>query len=181
MKKVIHIYGASGSGTTSLGAKISKELGFSHLDSDDYYWYPTDPPFTSKRNREDRLSLLLKDIENTDDVVISGSLVGWASKSLTSQFTLAIRIVVHTSIRIERIRKREQRAFGSRIEDGGDMHKNHLEFLEWASMYDTASIEMRSKALHDEWEKTLNCPIIVVQGNNSLDAIFSEIESSISK
>jgi len=38
MKSVIHIFGASGSGTTTLAKKISEELGHRMMDTDDYYW-----------------------------------------------------------------------------------------------------------------------------------------------
>ena len=43
MKNVIHIFGAAGSGTTTLGSKISSKLGYKHMDTDDYYWIPTKP------------------------------------------------------------------------------------------------------------------------------------------
>lgn len=36
-KNVIHIYGASGSGTSTLGSFISKQLGCTFMDTDDYY------------------------------------------------------------------------------------------------------------------------------------------------
>ena len=42
-KNLIHIFGASGSGTTTLAEKTSRELGYFHLDTDDYFWLPTDP------------------------------------------------------------------------------------------------------------------------------------------
>ena len=41
MKNVIHIFGASGSGTTTLGKKICEELGYTQMDTDDYFWMPT--------------------------------------------------------------------------------------------------------------------------------------------
>ena len=46
MKNVIHIFGAFGSGTTTLGKKICEELGYTLMDTDDYFWMPTDPKFT---------------------------------------------------------------------------------------------------------------------------------------
>ena len=67
MKNVIHIYGASGSGTSTLGRKISEELGYKFMDTDDYFWLPTNPRYTTKRNREERLALMKKDIaENSN-------------------------------------------------------------------------------------------------------------------
>lgn len=36
MKNIIHIYGSSGSGTSTLGRKISEELEYKFMDTDDY-------------------------------------------------------------------------------------------------------------------------------------------------
>lgn len=57
-KQVIHIFGASGSGTTTLGRELSRLLGFRLLDTDDFYWMPTDPKFTVKRPPEQRVELM---------------------------------------------------------------------------------------------------------------------------
>ena len=58
----IHITGASGSGTTTLSEALAAELGFVHLDADDYFWLPTPEPFTVRRDRTERLALLLADL-----------------------------------------------------------------------------------------------------------------------
>ena len=161
MKNVIHIYGASGSGTSTLGRKISEELGYKFMDTDDYFWLPTNPPYTTKRSKEERLALMKKDILENENVVISGSLVDWGDE-LIPQFTLAIRLVTDTEIRIERLKIREKQKIGDRVMPGGDMYTNHMEFIEWARKYDTGSVNMRSKAKHDEWQKQLTCSIMVV-------------------
>ena len=36
-KSVIYIYGASGSGTSTLGKFISEQLGYTFMDTDDYF------------------------------------------------------------------------------------------------------------------------------------------------
>jgi hypothetical protein len=41
----IHIVGASGSGTTSLASAIAAQCGHRHLDTDDFFWMPTSPPY----------------------------------------------------------------------------------------------------------------------------------------
>jgi len=38
-KSAIHIYGASGSGTSTLGKFISEQLGYTFMDTDDYFGY----------------------------------------------------------------------------------------------------------------------------------------------
>lgn len=107
MKNVIHIFGASGSGTTTLGKKICEELGYTQMDTDDYFWMPTEPKFTHKRPIKERVELMKNDINKSDNVVISGSLTDWGNE-LIPYFTLAIRIEMKQSVRIERLKKREK-------------------------------------------------------------------------
>ncbi|MBB6697108.1 hypothetical protein [Clostridium algidicarnis] len=45
MIDIIHILGAAGSGTSTLGKKLKNKLNYIHLDVDDYFWFPTNPPF----------------------------------------------------------------------------------------------------------------------------------------
>ena len=166
-KNVIHIFGASGSGTSTLGKELSGQLGYKWMDTDDYFWVPTEPPFTTQREKSERVRLMKEDIEKYENVVLSGSLSGWGD-ALIPEFTLVVRIVIDKELRLERIKKRESERFGDRIAPGGDMYEHHLDFMEWASKYDTAGMNMRSKAKHDEWQKLLTCPLIVVDGADDL-------------
>jgi adenylate kinase family enzyme len=172
--KVIHVYGASGSGTSTLGEEINKRYGYYHMDTDDYYWLPTDPRFREKREIKERLLLMKQDIKAHEAVVITGSLVGWGDE-LIPYFDLAIRVVTDKNVRLERIYKREKERFGSRIESGGDMYEQHLEFMRWAGQYDTGDITMRSKANHDEWQKQLMCRQIEVDGVRPVAEIVNAI------
>lgn len=178
MKNVIHIYGASGSGTSTLGRKICEELGYKFMDNDDYFWLPTNPKYTTKRNKEERLALMKKDISENDNVVISGSLVDWGDE-LIPLFTLAIRLVTDTEIRIKRLKIRENKKFGDRIMPDGDMYANHIEFIEWAKKYDTGSVNMRSKAKHDEWQKMILCKQLVLDGADDLEENFKKVQAEI--
>jgi adenylate kinase family enzyme len=178
MKNVIHIFGASGSGTTTLGEKISRELGYKHMDSDDYYWMPTELKYTLKRPIEERIALMTKDIERFENVVISSSLVGWGD-SLIPYFTLAVRIDIAPELRIARLIAREKKRYGSRIDAGGDMHKQHIEFVEWARSYDTGGIDTRSKARHDAWQKLLACELLRIDGADTLEENFEKVKKCI--
>ena len=190
MKNVIHIYGASGSGTTTLGRKICEESGytqghaerhtlrpsmFQFIDTDDYFWLPTNPQYTLKRSKEERIALIKKDISKAQNVVISGSLTDWGDE-LIPLFTLAIRLVTDTEIRIERLKIREKKKFGDRIMPKGDMYTQHMQFIEWARKYDTGSVNMRSKAKHDEWQKLLLCRQIVLDGAEPLEANLRKVQ-----
>ncbi len=178
MKNVIHIFGASGSGTTTLGQKICKELGYTLMDTDSYFWIPTEPPFTHKRPKKERIELMKNDIIKSKNVVISGSLTDWGEE-LIPYFTLAIRIEMEQSIRIERLIKREKERYGSRIEVGGDMYKEHIAFVEWAKSYDNGGIDIRSKAMHDELQKSFPCEILYLDGENKLEDNFEKVRTII--
>ncbi len=177
-KQVIHFFGAAGSGTSTLGRFISGRMGCYFMDTDDYYWAPTDPPFTTKREIPERLRLMRRDIDAHDGVVISGSLVGWGDV-LIPCFTLAIRVETPTAVRLERIRKRERERFGARLDEGGDMHDGHLRFLEWAAAYDEGGPEMRSRAGHDAWQKLLPCPLLSVDGSLPPETNFGKIRQAL--
>ncbi|MCM2280803.1 MAG: hypothetical protein NDI61_03040 [Bdellovibrionaceae bacterium] len=73
----IHIFGASGSGTSTLGRFLSEKLQVHHFDSDDYYWKKTNPPFTDSYPIPERQRLMLQDMEGVDSWVLSGSLDSW--------------------------------------------------------------------------------------------------------
>ena len=94
------------------------------------------------------------DINKFENVVISGSLTDWGDE-LIPYFTLAIRIEMNQSVRIERLAQREKERYGSRIEPDGDMYKHYIEFVEWAKSYDNGGLDIRSKAMHDELEKII--------------------------
>ena len=117
-RNVIHIFGPSGSGTTSLGRMLCREPGFFLMDTDDYFWLPTNPPFTAKRPISERLALMERDIALHENVVISGSLTDWGDP-LIPFFTLAVRLEMDPALRLERITQRERQRFGSRIHPGG--------------------------------------------------------------
>ena len=179
-KSVIHIYGASGSGTSTLGRFIAEQLGYAFMDTDDYFWLPTKPMYIKKREKAERLQMMEKDILNSDKVVISGSLVDWGD-DLIPYFTSVVRVVTDKNVRIERLKNREKKQFGSRIEIGGDMYQNYIEFIEWASAYDSGGIDMRSKVKHDQWEKLLQCKQITVNGEDDLNYNLELVKNALSE
>lgn len=178
MKQVLHLFGASGSGTTTLGKKLAEELGFVFMDTDDYFWLPTDPKFTAKRPADERIALMKRDIQNAEHVVLSGSLAGWGD-ALIPYFTLAIRIEIEPDLRIRRLIRREKERFGARIEPGGDMYAQHLAFVEWAKSYDTGRMNQRSKASHDLWQKQLPCTLLCVNGADSIEENIEKIKRAL--
>ena len=154
---LILITGASGSGTSTLGAALAKELGIAHLDADDYYWLPTEPPFTTKRDRAERLSSVLRDVRAKRSAVLAGSIMDWGAE-LENAFDLIVFLYVDAAIRVERLRARELERFGM----------SDQEFLEWAAQYDAGAMSGRSLARHQAWLAARTCPVLELRGDLSV-------------
>lgn len=164
----IHIVGASGSGTTSLAAELAGRYGHRHLDTDDFYWRRTDPPFREKRPPEERLASLRTTFQEAKRWVVSGSLCGWGDP-LIPEFELVVFLLVPTPVRLARLRAREIERYGRQaIAPGGALHEAHVEFLEWAGRYDTGDPEMRSRAMHEAWLAALPCSVVRLEGDVSI-------------
>lgn len=159
----IHILGPSGSGTTTLGRALSDKFNIPHFDSDDFFWLSTDPPFTQKRIMEDRVSLLKNTLDAHQSWILSGSMMKWGD-FLVPQLDLVIYLYVEKEIRIMRLKTRERKNFGSRIDPGNDMYENHKEFIEWASSYEDGGMDMRSRMSEEAWIGRLKCPVLRIDG-----------------
>ena len=85
----VHVMGASGSGTTTLGRALAAHWGAVHLDADDYYWLPTSPPYRHKRPAAERLARLQGAMTSAARVVVSGSVMGWGDE-VEEAFDIAI-------------------------------------------------------------------------------------------
>jgi adenylate kinase family enzyme len=168
MIRRIHILGASGSGTTTLGRALAERLQCSHFDTDDYFWLPTDPPFTHQRERIERQRLLMDDLTAQDSWVLSGSLCGWGDVAIPL-FELVVFLRVPHDVRMARLHRREHARFGTRILPGGDMYEVSQAFLTWAASYDEGGLDMRSRRRHDQWLSTLPCPILCFEGEYTIE------------
>ena len=164
----IHILGASGSGTTTLGRALAARLQCPHFDTDDYFWLPTDPPFTTQRERTERAQLLMDDLTAHDAWVLSGSLCGWGDVAIP-RLSWSSSYGFPTTVRMERLRRREHARFGERILPGGDMYEASQAFLAWAASYDEGGLDIRSRRRHDQWLSTLPCPILCFEGEYSIE------------
>ena len=87
--------------------------------------------------------------------------------------------MIDPETRLARLRKREYERFGERIGEGGDMEKIHRNFMAWAARYDTDDPSVRSRAEHDMWQKQLLCPLIVLDGAETLEKNAQKIAASM--
>lgn len=170
----IHIFGASGAGTSTLGRQLAAAIAGRHLDADDYYWFATDPPFTTKRDPAARVALIEQDTAAVPSWILSGSVCSWGDP-LLERFTLAVFLHLDSETRMARLLHREQLRYGSRIQPGGDMHTQHLEFMAWARSYDEARAPIRSLDLHERWMQRLSCPVVRLDSRRPTGALLEEV------
>jgi adenylate kinase family enzyme len=168
MKNRIHIVGASGSGTTTLAKEFCKRFNYVHFDTDDFFWEKTDPPYQRQRKVIDRLNLLHEKLSTTEKWVLSGSLTGWGDV-LIKYFDLVVYLWIPEELRLSRLKEREKGRYGDQILEGGSMHQSHLDFINWTKKYETGGLEVRSKFSHLKWLDKLECKVIKIEGDYTLD------------
>ena len=166
----IHITGASGSGTTSLGRALAARLGVPFFDSDDFFWKPTSPPYQEKRSPKERLALILNELQQNESHILSGSICRW-DPPLEKSFDAVVYLSVRTEVRIARLEEREQAEVG--FVDS--------EFINWASQYDTGGMDMRSRILHEKWLESLTCPILKLDGERYLSELIDVVINAMAE
>jgi len=178
MRERVHILGASGSGTSSLGRTLAARHGLSFFDADDFFWQPSDPPYQHPRDALERQLLLTKALSGATGWVLAGSISHWGD-AVVPFIDLAVFITAPTDVRLARLRLRETERFGARLLEGGDMYEQHRAFIGWASRYDDGPAPMRSRALHEAWLAELACPVVRVDGSLSLEELCVQISEAM--
>ncbi|SET13921.1 AAA family ATPase [Paenibacillus sp. NFR01] len=168
----IHILGASGAGTSTLGEALSCRLQYSHLDTDDFYWAEK---YTRPTAVEPRLERLTSELDRHSGWVLSGSLCGWGD-ALIPKFDLVIFLRLPPSVRMERLKARESIRYGGDVAPDDERYAALQTFLDWAAAYDTAGPEIRSRALHEAWIAGLTCPVLRLEGDLTVE---EEVEAAI--
>ena len=154
----------------ALGAR----LGHPHVDADDLFWLPTEPPFTTRRPRDDRQALLRQLLPATGQWVFSGSALQWATP-LEPFYDLVVFLRLDPAVRMERLRRREAARYGKRIEAGGDMAVASADFLKWAEAYDVAGLEQRSLIAHETWLASQTAPVLRLDSSAPLDDLVAAV------
>jgi adenylate kinase family enzyme len=155
----IHILGASGSGTSTLGTALARRLGVPHADSDSLYWLPTNPPYTTPRPPEQRQALLWQTLPMDGEWVFSGAATKWVAP-LEAHYDLVVFLRLDPVERMARLRRREAARFGDRILPGGDMAAIHTAFIAWAEAYDTAGSLRHGLVTHEAWLADQPAPVL---------------------
>ena len=180
MGRGIIVFGASGSGITTIGKELAQQLNFHYFDLDDYFWrWDTEIPFTVPCPREERIDKLMSDLAKISGFVMSGSICGW-DEPFIPLFDLAVFVTAPVNIRVERLHKRELIRFGERIQVAGDMYKEHKDFLEWARKYEMMEPPERCLKLHEQWAAALPCHLLRIDGASSVPENIEQITGRFS-
>jgi len=170
----ILIIGGSGSGTTTLGRELADVIEFQHLDVDDYYWKPTDPPFQHKVAMAVRAENLRNDFEKYENVIVSGSLVSWTGNWQTV-FDLIVFVTLDKEIRIKRLEQREVERYGDKLQTDPKIKETSEAFLDWATRYDDFKFTGRSIKIHRDWLASVSCEVVEVDSKNAVEYNVFEI------
>jgi len=165
----LHIFGASGTGVTTLGQALSSALNIPYFDSDQYFWEKSDPPFTIRRNAPDRNALLRNHLDQHTHWIMGGSVINWGEE-LFPPFDLIVFLWLPPAIRMDRLRQREQERYGDIIFTDPQRKEQTKVFLEWAADYDNdTGIATRTLNAHEQWLKRQTAPILELRGDMTVN------------
>ena len=190
MVKGIAIFGLNGSGKSTLTHALSKQTGYFEMDVEDYYFPQQrdsrrlalennnviendqldELPFSNPRTKNEVQTAIMENIKTHPRFIISGVTMNWCDEIL-SRINIAFWIQTPFEERLKRIQTREERRFGARVLDGGDMFAQQMEFREKVKNRDSKEVE--------ECAMKLGCPVIVIDGTlsviHNLDKIIDNL------
>ncbi|MBE5979871.1 MAG: hypothetical protein E7249_12120 [Paenibacillaceae bacterium] len=190
MVKGIAIFGLNGSGKSTLTHALSKQTGYFEMDVEDYY-FPQhresrkwalenncvidndqldELPFSNPRTKSEVQTAIMENIKTHPRFIISGVTMNWCDEIL-SHIDIAFWVQTPLEERLKRIQAREERRFGARVLDGGDMFAQQMEFREKVKNRDSKEVE--------ECAMKLGCPVIVIDGTFSVIHNLEKITDNI--
>jgi adenylate kinase family enzyme len=159
----IHITGASGTGTTTLGAAVAEALGAKHLDADDFAWAPSEPPFIHRIEPAERWAMFTAVIAGVERWVLSGSLLRWDDEVM-ALFDLVVFLHIPQEVRIARLLARERERYGAKIDPGGSQYESNRFFMAASHGYESGEYPVQNLPNARAWLSRLPCPVIEIEG-----------------
>lgn len=158
----IIVCGLNGAGKSTLGRALAKELRFHFINDEDLYFPKDDPQYlyASPRPHEEVERLLLREVKAHENFVFA-SVKGDYGEDVYPFFRYAVLIEVPKDIRMQRVRDRSFQKFGNRMLPGGDLYETEEAFF--------AFVASKAENTVEEWVKTLQCPILRVDGTKSIE------------
>lgn len=158
----IIICGLNGAGKSTLGKALAEKLGHYFIDSEDLYFSKQTDDYSLTFQRTDREAeeILFSKIEKHNDFVLA-SVKGNYGKEFYPFIKCAVLLDAPKDIRLQRVKNRSYQKFGNRILPDGDLYEQEEAFFEFVKSRDESTVE--------EWIKTLNCPVIKLDGTKPVE------------
>ncbi|MCZ2497727.1 hypothetical protein GN316_13260 [Xylophilus sp. Kf1] len=175
MPRRLYVFGASGSGTTTLGVALGAALRLPHLELDDFYWQDTPLAYTVKHPPRVRVALMRQRLQGHDEWVLSGgSLHAWG-QDFVPELTLAVFLHLPTDQRMARLRERERQRYGDTLLTDAALRERHQAFLLWAEGYETVGKGDRSWPRHQAWLAEMPCPSLRLDSRAPVDELVAAV------
>lgn len=175
----IAIFGLNGGGKSTLTHALAKQIDYFEMDVEDYYFpeqresriwalennrmidteHIDELPFSYPRTKSEVQYAIMEDIKTHPKFVLSGVTMNWSDEIL-SHIDIAFWVQTPLEERLKRIQTREEKRFGARVLDGGDMFLQQMEFRKVVENRDLKAVE--------ECVMKLVCPVIVIDGTLSV-------------
>lgn len=159
----LHLFGASGTGVTTLGEALAEKLGIPYFDSDFYFWEPSNPPFTIRRAPEARNKMIRSHLNRQESWILGGSIIQWGN-DVFPPFDLIVFLYLPPATRLARLRNRELNRYGTVILEDSLRNKLYEEFIAWAADYDQETgIASRTLSAHEQWLAKQQVPVLQIR------------------
>jgi adenylate kinase family enzyme len=159
----VHITGAAGSGTTTLGLALAERLGVRHIESDDIAWFATDPPFQQRRGPAERAAAFEAAARGAARWVLSGAILRWTDGPDIA-FDLVVFLHIPETVRLARLAARERARYGDAIDPGGAQYESHEAFMRLARGYESGAAPVNNLEGARAWLARQTCPVLQIEG-----------------
>lgn len=186
----IAIFGLNGAGKSTLTHALAKELNYYEMDVEDYYFpeqkesrrnaleniatnaidFSDELPYSNSRSKAEVQTALLEDVKAHPNFILVGVNMNWCEEIL-SRIEFAFWVKAPLEKRLERIQYREEKRFGTRALQGGDMYEQQKEFRKVVASREEQSLE--------ECVQKLSCPVVVLDGTLPVEINIKKIKETI--
>lgn len=158
----IMICGLNGAGKSTLGAALAEKLNLYLIDHETLYFPATDAlnPYTAPRTHEEVKKILLQELVAHKDFVFT-AVKGNYGEPICSLFQYVVLLHTPKEIRMQRVKNRSFQKFGDRIFPGGDLQEQEERFFDF--------VQSRPEHLVEDWVRTLNFPVLRVDGTAPIE------------
>lgn len=175
MIRGIAIFGANGGGKSTLTHALAKQTGYFEMDVEDYYFpeqqksrkwvlendtvvdteYLGELPYSNPRTKSHVQEAILQDVKAHPRFILAGVTMNWCDEIL-ERIDIAFWVQTPLQERIARIHAREEKRFGARVLEGGDMFEQQKSFRE--------VVQNRDPKVVEECAAKFKCPVVVLDG-----------------